>query len=324
MYYSCSDKIHFTYLLKRGFYLLVIKFVVRGSQVIWFIDNNWVAFLAFLLTMSMGVIFRRVKSWNQRVRMPNLTGGDSIADCIEFDGIYEVIDPGLEIIIKQMLNIGSKTGPVIISVPVLIISYLVAQQPIKQMTILGVDVFVNQIKNLVIKTVVGIACGSIFFFTPAGLVGLSSALISGAIIFNIARGINHIECNNFVSKVPTERLSSGRKISFLERPAENNSRVFIKDKESIVLYSPYTTENKSCYLEDKLIEVSDSNLDKTKTKINRKYEKKCGPLKERTKTMADLVKHDPTTTRNNAESKIKIFEENRKRIPNQKINTNEE
>ena len=305
--------------------MIVIKFAVRGSQVTWFIDNNWAMFISFLLTMTMGVVFRRLKSRNRKVKMPNPTGGDSIADCIDPHSVYEVVDPALEIVIKQMLNLRSKTGPIIISVPVLIITYLVSQQSIKQLTILGVDVFVNQIKDLSLKAAVGIACGSIFFFTPVGLVALSSALISGAMLFNIAQGINHIECNNFVSKVPTERLSSGKTVSFLERPVENNSRVFIKGNENIELYSPYTNENKSCYLKDELIEVTDSNLDKTKTntrtKINRKYEKKCVPLKERTKTIADLAK---TPTQNTAEYEIKNFEEGRKRIPNQKINTNEE
>ena len=63
--------------------------------------------------------------------MSNLRGGRFIDDCIKPDSIYEVLDPGSEIVIKQMLNFPLYSGPVVISVPILILSYLVSYQPIK-------------------------------------------------------------------------------------------------------------------------------------------------------------------------------------------------
>jgi hypothetical protein len=124
--------------------------------------------------------------------MLNPAGGDFIDNCIEPDAVYEVVDPTLEILIKQMLNLPLQAGPVIISVPVLIIAYIVSRQPIKQITVLVVSVFADPIKDLGLKTVIGISCGSIFFFNSVGVVSLTSALLGGAIFFNVAREINHI------------------------------------------------------------------------------------------------------------------------------------
>lgn len=255
-------------------------------------------------------------------------GGDFIDNCIEPDSVYEVVSPALEIVIKQMLNLHPAAVPVIISVPVLILSYIVSQQRIKQITVLGVSGFADQIKDLGVKTVIGIASGSIFFFTPVGVVSLTGALLGGAIFFNIALGINHIECSNFVSKVPTEQVSEGKTVSFLERPPEKNSKVFIKDNENIELYSPRTNDKNSCSSEYKQVKVTNLNLrgvePEPQTQIKRKCEKEYVPLKKRTKTLADLKKQDSTANREKAEPYIKCYEDRRKRIRNERINTNKE
>lgn len=308
--------------------MLVIKFAVRGTRITWFINNNWIMLLCFLLTMTMGIVFRRIKNSTKKVKMLNPTGGDFIDECIEPDSVYEVVHPALEIVIKQMLNLPPEAGPVIISVPVLILSYIVSQQPIKQITILGVSVLADQIKDLGVKTVIGIGCGSIFFFTPVGVVSLTGALLGGAMFFNIAQGINHIECNNFVSKLPTEQVSEGKTVSFLERPPEKNSKVFIKENENTELYSLRTNDNKSCSSEYKQVKVTGSNLrgvdPEPQTQIKRKCEKEYVPLKKRTKRLEDLKKQDSTANREKAAPYIKRYEDRRKDIKTQRIHTNEE
>ena len=308
--------------------MLTVNFSIRESKITWFIDNNWIILLSFLLTTTIGIAFRMIKNSNKKIKISSPTGGGFIDECIEPDSVYEIVHPALEIVVKQMLGLRPEAGPVIISVPVLILSYIVSQQPIKQITILGVSVFADQIKDLGIKTLLGIACGSIFFFTPVGVVSLSSVLLGGAVVFNIAQGINNIECNDFVSKLPMEQVSKGKTVSFLERPTENNSKVFIKDNENTELYSPRTDDNKSCYSEYKQVKVTDLSLrvvePESQTQINRKCEKEYVPLKKRTKTLDDLKKQDSTANREEAAPYIKRYEDRRKRIINRRINNNEE
>lgn len=308
--------------------MLIIKFAIRKTKITWFINNNWIMLFCFLVTMTLGISFRRIKNSNKKIKILNPTGGNFIDECIEPDSVYEVVDPALEIVIKQMLDLPSPAGPVIISVPVLILSYIVSQQPIKQITILGVSIFGDQIKDLGIKTALGIGCGSIFFFTPVGIVSLTGALLGGAIFLNIAQGINHIKCDDFVSKVTTEQVSKGKTISFLERPPEKNSKVFIKDNENTELYFPHINDNKSCSSEYKQVKITGSNFrgvePESQSQITRKCEKEYVPLKKRTKTLADLKKQDSTSNRETTAPYIKRYEDRRKRIRNQRINTNEE
>ena len=133
--------------------MVLIKFVRKGVHYTWLINDNWVMFISFLLTMGIGVAFRRIKNSNKEIKMSNLRGGNFIDKCIKLDSVYEVLDPALEIVIKQMLNLPPAFGPVVIfiSVPVLILSYIVSQQPIKQITILGVSVFVDRVKSLELR-----------------------------------------------------------------------------------------------------------------------------------------------------------------------------
>jgi len=145
--------------------MLVIKFVIHGTKITWFINNNWIMLLSFLLTIIMSIGFKRIKNSNKKIKKSNPTVSDFIDNCIEPDSVYEVVHPALETVIKQMLDLRPEAGPVIISVPVLILSYIVSQQPIKQLTLLGVSVFANQIKDLGLKTVIEIGFGSIFFYS---------------------------------------------------------------------------------------------------------------------------------------------------------------
>lgn len=299
--------------------MIFIKFARKGVHYTWLINENWVMFISFLLTMGIGVVFRRIKNSNKEIKMPNLRGGNFIDECIEPDSVYEVLDPTLEIVIKQMLNLPPAFGPVVISVPVLILSYVVSQQPIKQITILGVSLFVDRVTSLSVKVAIGVGSGAVFFILPVGVVSLTGALLAGAIAFNAAQGITNFECDNLVSKVIMERSSEGKAIRFLERPPEKNPRVFIKDNEDIEVYFPSPNKNEDCVSEYKQ-KVEKSNLitEQPQTQIYRKCDKKFVPLKERTKTLSDLKKEDSTENRETAAPYIKRYEDRRKRIMNKR------
>ena len=299
--------------------MILIKFARKGVHYTWLINENWVMVISFLLTMGIGVVFRRIKNSNKEIKMSNLRGGNFIDECIEPDSVYEVLDPALEIVIKQMLNLPPAFGPVVISVPVLILSYVVSQQPIKQITILGVSVFVDRVTSLGVKAAIGVGSGAVFFILPVGVVSLTGALLAGAIAFNVVQGITNFECDNLVSKVIMERSSEGKAIGFLERPPEKNPRVFIKDNEDIELYFPSPNKNEYCVSESKQkVEKSNLRTEQPQTQIYRKCDKEFVPLKERTKTLSDLKKQDSTENREKAAPYIKRYEDRRKRIMNKR------
>jgi hypothetical protein len=301
--------------------MLIVKFAIRGAKITWFIDNNYILVISFLLTMFTGIAYRRWRNLGKNIKIPNPKGGIFIDNCIEPDSIYELVDRPLEIVLKQMLNLPPEAGPVVISVPLLILSYIVSRQPIKQVTILGVSLFADKFKILAAKTGIGIVCGSIFFFIPVGVISLTSALLTGGIIFNVAQGISSFECNNLVSKVTMELVSQEKTIGFLETRPEKTPKVFINDIEDTELYIPSHNDNGSCSSEYKQVEVKkpNTNLVKTETHINRKCERKYVPFKERTKTLADLKKEDSTENREKAAPYIKRYEDRRRRIIDKRV-----
>jgi ribosomal protein L24 len=224
-----------------------------------------------------------------------------------------------------MLNLPLEEGPVVISVPLLILAYIVLRQPIKQVTILGVSFFADKFQSLAVKIGIGIASGSIFFFTPVGVVSLTSTLLTAAIFFNIAQGISSFECNNFVSKVTMERVSQEKTIGFLETLSEKTPKVFIKGSKNIELYIPSHNDNGSCSFEYKEVEIKKSNIrlvrvkTETQTQIHRTCERKYVSLKKRTKTLADLKKEDSTENQEKAEPYIKRYENCRRDIRNKRV-----
>ena len=84
--------------------MLVIKFAIRGSKITWFVNDNWIMFISFLLTMVTGLGFRKIKNSNKKIKITNLKVGDFIDKCINPDSIYELVDPTLEIVVRQMLK----------------------------------------------------------------------------------------------------------------------------------------------------------------------------------------------------------------------------
>jgi hypothetical protein len=50
--------------------------------------------------MTTGVIYRRMKNSNKKIKMPNPKGGTFIDDCVEPDFIYDLVDPHFQIVVK--------------------------------------------------------------------------------------------------------------------------------------------------------------------------------------------------------------------------------
>ena len=300
---------------------IIVKFVFRGANVTWFVNDNWIAPISFLLTLLIAKVFKFIKSKmsSEKVKMPNPKGGAFIDECIEPDSIYELVDRPLEIVLKQMLNLPQAAGPIVISVPLFILAHIVSRQPIRQITILGVNIFADKIKDTAIKAAIGMAGGSIFL--SLGLGGLGTTILTGIILFNIAKGINSVECDDLVSKVTVERVSQ-ESIGFLETLPNRTPKVFIKSSEDTDLFIPYGPAYSLEY--EKSLETE---------LIDRTYKRKYGPLKARTKTLADLRKEDSTENLEKAapyiksfqdkvkihEDKVKILEDRRKKIMNNRV-----
>jgi hypothetical protein len=303
--------------------MLVIKFCVRGSQITWIVNDNWVMVVSFLLTMVTGIAYRRFKNSSKTIQIPNKKGGAFIDGCIEPDSIYELVDRPLEIVLKRMLNLPPEAGPIVISVPLLILGYIVSREPIKLGSILGVNFFVDKFKNLAVKTGVGIVAGSVFFFSPVGVISLSSALITGAIIFSVAQGIGQFDCDNLVSKVTMERVLQEKPIGFADTPPGKTPKVFIKGSEETELYVPNHNDKGSCSSEYKQVKIKKPNMILLKTEIQTQIHRKCEreyvPLKERTKTLADLKREYSGENREKAEPYIKRYEGRRKRIMDERV-----
>ena len=147
------------------------------------------------------------------------------------------------------------------------------------------------------------------------MISLTGAALAGVIAWNIAQDRTHFDCETVVSKLSMERVSKEKVIGFLEKPAENNPRVFIKDNENIELYAPSRNTNNYCSSELNAI----GNKRKGQTQIHRKCEREFIPLKERTATLKDIKKYDSSENREKAAPAQKRYEERRKRIMSNKI-----
>lgn len=74
-----------------------------------------------------------------------------------------------------MLNLPPQTGAIIISVPILILSYIISQELMKQISLLG-GILTNLVKDLAIKIGTEILGGSLFF-TPVTVIYLTSGFL---------------------------------------------------------------------------------------------------------------------------------------------------
>jgi hypothetical protein len=268
-----------------------------------------------------------MKHFKKRIEIAN-PRGVALVDCFNSRSVYELVDRSLEIILKRMLNLPPESGPLIVSVPLLLLAYVVSRQTINQVTILGISVFTDKLSILMVKGTLGAIGGSILLFYAPGLVTLTTAIMTLGLVINIARGINSFECDNFIQKVSMERISNGPDRAFLEGLPEKTPKIFIKGNENIEIFVPSYDSKDSCYSEYRRFQVKKkSNLlllkpetgTETETHIHRKCEKKYIPLKVRTKTLSDLKIEDSTENREKAAPYIEKYEERRRRIMNKRI-----
>lgn len=321
----------------RKTFMITFTFMFRGSQVTWFISANLVMLFNFLFSYSVFSVVKRVrksrqiKDFNKKLRLSNPTGGDFIDRCIDGDGVYELVDPYLEVAIRKILDLGPKAGTIILSLRVFILTYIISQRPLHQITLFGVQVVFDKITKLTIRSVIGVLCGSLLAYNPAGLLGVGGALFSTLMLINLAQGIDHAECSQYVSKVPLERVASGKTVGYLDRPIETRSRIFISDNTDVVLYSPRVNNYKeSCNSEYKEVKMTGLNFKKVKSETPVQIKRTCKtestytplselPLHRRTKKFtefSDINNHDSSSNIEKAESYLKNHE--RKRVKNQR------
>ena len=167
--------------------MLIIKFKIRNSIITWFVNENWITVISFALTfatiLSIRILSRRIKGSEKKIKMANPKGGGNLIDeCIEPDSIYELIDPSLEIIVRRVLKLPPETGPLIISGPVFLFSYIILKQPLKQISINGIQAFVDMSKDQVVKAaisgIVGAVSAAALGFTGPGLITLTGGFLS--------------------------------------------------------------------------------------------------------------------------------------------------
>ncbi len=299
--------------------MLIVKFVLGGKNVTWFVDESWVAVISFLITMILGITYRIRRFRNSKKRLGDSKkkmfsprGGKFIDQCIEPDSIYELVDPVLEVMVKRMLNLPPEAGPVVISVPVLILSYILASDPIRQVTMLGVTVATDKAKSISINAGLGLVSALPIFFLPVGVVTLTTTIISLGLFVSVARGINHIDCSSIVSQVPMERSLTKKPVGFLDTPQAKSPKIFIKGDEGNQLYVPTPIADDSCSSNFKQdpVEMETSTGEKSPP-ISRSCEKDYVPLNERTKTLDDVKKHDSTESRDQAQPYIDRYEKRR-------------
>lgn len=255
--------------------------------------------------------------------MVNPKGGASFIDeCIDPNSVNELVDDGLGIVIRKMLDLTSSEGPLIITTPVLILAYIVYKKPFHQATILGVSFYTDHIFDLAIKTGTGVTGGLIALYLQLGLVTLTGAIFAVGIAANVAAG--NFKCENFVSTLPIDRQAIERPISYLDVNSEViPPKIYIKGSKENQLYIFSAPGRQVCYSELE-VEKAPLNPFKTRTEKPPVLKRKCYterdyvPLELRTKTLSDLKKDDISKDRAKAAPYIKRYEARRERIRNER------
>ena len=133
--------------------MLIIKFNWGDSKITWFMNDNWVILISYLLTTLMIQIVKITVHIckPRKIKMANPKGGEFIDECIEPDSIYELVDPNLQVAVRQALDLTGKKGPLIITAPVLMFAYIIAKNPIIQVVIGGFTVATDNFKIVALK-----------------------------------------------------------------------------------------------------------------------------------------------------------------------------
>ncbi len=315
--------------------MILIKFVRKGVQYTWFVNENWIAIFVFLIVLLGGVTVRifRPKKQNVSDKMLPPRGGANIIDRIEPEKAYELIDDAVKLAFRQNFNEGTTRGakPVIIKAGVFIYSYLMANKQINSFLFTGLEIYATSIRNVALKsgTAATVAMAILRYFGTAISASVLGSLVA-AITIVIAS--NRLNCSDFVQELPQTRIERGttdlpvQTAVSLDTPQDlSNNRVFIVDNEKTRIYVPQETEYESCseQITDVYLEVENTNPIIPWQKMYRKQEivqRKCYsdrkyvPLKARTKTMEDLKKDDVSKRKEITEGYSQQYE--KKRINN--------
>lgn len=160
--------------------------------------------------------------------------------------------------------------------------------------ILGSEFVIESLRDLVLNTL-GVTGAGLFILANGWWNPLTptAIMVAAALTLNIVT--QPIVCSDFVSQLPSEpkhqherRLTPvlGEKkpmIHFATLPPEKPDKVFIKDDEESEIFVP--TSKVEC---EPLKPFTIKRKTKDKVVIHRQCEREFVPLKERTKTLADL------------------------------------
>lgn len=307
--------------------MIIIDFWIGKTKYTWFIDNNYLGIFAFLISLAGGFIYkiykrrktRRLKLKKDIKKMPR--GGSHLSDCIDPSSAYEVVNEDFKKIIYHILGLNENIPVVVpITAPIVFIAKAILSRQIgTQLSILGVRTVVTNAKDVGVKVTIGALAGLAVavFANPAAFIG--GGLVVAAFGLNIYFG--DIKCDNFVSKLDVlqTRLNSG-KSPYLELPPGKKNLVVMPahdehdEEKAIALYVEESQPLERCSEE---LESSGSVRRKCYT------EKKYVPLKQRTKTLADLKRDDSTEVRDQARPDIERYKKKNEKQRAQRISNSE-
>lgn len=197
---------------------------------------------------------------------------------------------------------------IVVTSQVLIKAYSkLMQDKITEVSILGVDFVAQNLMRTLVNSVGAVAAG--LFVTLTALNWLTPTATLFGIAFALNVWANPINCEEYVSKLPAEpkhqherRLltlpgETDPKIHYATLPPEKPDKVFIKDTEENEIFVP--TSKVECE-PSKPFKIKRQN-NKDKVLIRRQCERDFVPLKQRTKTLADIKDPSQPYLNRNAE-----------------------
>jgi hypothetical protein len=285
--------------------LLILKFSTRNKHYTWFINDNWIPLMCFFLTLGLGLIYKKYFLTEKSTKtLPNPRGGegtflektfdDFIDLCIEPGHAYESVHSGLTIVTRRLVQAPVTGLAIIVTSEVLIRAYAkLLRETATKISILGAEFFFENLRDTLLKSV-GVIGSALFLALYSW-----NPLTPTALILAVSLGLNivtkPIDCSSFVLKLPSEpkhqierRLPPvpGEKpqmIHYATLPPEKPDKVFIKDDEKSEIFVP--TGKVDCEPSKALII---KRRDRDKTVIKQKCEREYIPLKQRTRTLADI------------------------------------
>ena len=184
--------------------------------------------------------------------------GGGIEDCIDPGEVYEVVDPGIEVVLRQRLDLPRITKPVVISTSVLIMTQYLRQHSFKQVMIFGVNIASTKIKEDLAKVGLEFVASIInAWLVPhlliANITQLTSTLLLAAALTGMITNNHFISnCSEFVAKLPSEEIIKQlsdqqgevkQKVAYLETLDPKIPKFFVKGSEMTDIYISDSNQN---------------------------------------------------------------------------------